>query len=131
MDKNIAALSRPEAKTVGVIFPNSSKQYTYVTNFDVQIDDIAVVRLDNGEYKVVQVVRVDKKVNILPFDAIRYKWLWAVVDGKPALLNQEKNREIERDERIEASQERREDKVEARRESEEEFDFERDCGARP
>ena len=50
---------------------------------------------------------------------------------RQAHLTPEALAEIERDERVEASQERREDKVEARRKREEEFDFERDCGARP
>lgn len=36
-----------------------------------------------------------------------------------------------RDAKIAANQERREDRYEAAQEDEEDFDFERDCGARP
>lgn len=39
--------------------------------------------------------------------------------------------EILRDEQIEAAQERRQNRIGAESESENEFDFERDCGARP
>lgn len=102
MDKNIAALLRADAKTVGVKFQAQDdgvtanrKTYTYVTDIQFEEGDRAVVMV--GEVlKVVEVVRVDADLEIEPNSDVQYKWIVCKVDRAGFDANLEKNREIER-----------------------------------
>lgn len=104
-EKNIAYLVREDVKTIGVHFyreknnqgqaglsPNygpedleaylndmSPKQYTYVTNLDFKVGDLAVVRAA-GEIKVAYVFRVDEGCDIEPNQAIKFSWVIDRVD---------------------------------------------------
>lgn len=101
MDKNIAAFIRDNAKTIGVRFFRdyreneanktisldlgsqslriSDKEYTYVTELDFNIGDMAIVVVAEVP-KVVIVTRVDEALEISHNDDTQYKWVVCKVD---------------------------------------------------
>ena len=118
MEKNLAAFLREDTKTVGVRFIKdnfeqntsafqmtlvgtenveayslSNKEYTYITDLDLQVEDLAVVFAQDTP-KVVVVTRVDEAINIAPKDNVEYKWVACKVDLSAYKANCEKNREI-------------------------------------
>lgn len=101
MDKNIAALIREDAKTVGVSFSSGGKVYTYVTNLDFALGDFVVVSVYRASeafentLQVVCIVEVHNELRIEPNSDIKYKWIMAKLDTSVALENEAKNAEIE------------------------------------
>ena len=120
MDKNVAALLRNDAKTVGVRFflqkdqeayANSQRSkslslgtmpeeelspetYTYVTNENFEPGDLAMVFVSQIP-KVVRVTEVHPACQIEPDSSMQYKWIAAKIDLGSYLLNMSKNAEIE------------------------------------
>lgn len=120
MDKNVAALLRNDAKTVGVRFflqkdqeayanfqrnkglglgtiPEdelSPKTYTYVTSENFEPGDLAMVFVSQIP-RVVRVTEVHATCLIEPNSSIQYKWIAAKIDLGSHLLNMSKNAEIE------------------------------------
>lgn len=115
-EKNIAAFLRPEAKTIGVRFIKdvivragtatgrfddsgiqeqyfSDKEYTYVTDLQFDIGDVALVFVF-GLPRAVLVTRVDDELNIEP-NGDRIKWIAARVDLSYHQENEAKNKAIE------------------------------------
>lgn len=101
MDKNIAAILRQDARTIGVRFTDErtgelgAKVYTYVTDIEFQIGDKAIVEA-REQLKVVEVCRVDTDLEIEPNSDTTYKWIVGKVNTDRYFANLEKNREIER-----------------------------------
>lgn len=110
-EKNIAAFIRDDAKTVGVKFFKSGNQnqhytdqdflsdlspttYTYVTNLDLELNDLVVV-LATGKPSVVQVVRIDDGVCIEPNNEIKYRWVICKVETDAFEKLSKENDEIE------------------------------------
>lgn len=119
-EKNIAYLVREDVKTIGVRFyfnknnkaqpafnlnysPEdidallnelSPKQYTYVTNLDFKVGDLAVVRAA-GEIKVAYVSRVDEGCEIEPNQTIKFSWVIDRVDTDEYEKQLEINKELE------------------------------------
>lgn len=115
MDKNIAAFIRDNAKTIGVRFFRdykeneanktinldlgsqslriSDKEYTYVTELDFNIEDMAVVVVAEIP-KVVIVTRVDEALEISPNDDTQYKWVVCKVDMEQYKQTMRDNLEI-------------------------------------
>ena len=118
MEKNLAAFLREDTKTVGVRFIKdtfsqdtqnyqmtlvgtenveayslSTKEYTYITDLDLQVDDHVVVFVHEAP-KVAIVTRVDEVVNIAPKDNIEYKWIACRVDYSQYKENCQKNKQI-------------------------------------
>ncbi len=120
MDKNVAALLRNDAKTVGVRFflqkdqeayansqrskglslgtiPEdelSPKTYTYVTNESFEPGDLAMVFVSQIP-RVVRVVEVHTSAQIEPNSSMQFKWIVAKIDLTNHLFNMSKNTEIE------------------------------------
>ncbi len=105
MDKNVAALLREDARTVHVLYFETRvgegfninptpKTYTYVTHFDLKVDDKVVV-MAGGQFKLALVKKVDDEVKIDPNDAIKYAWVIAKVDMDAHDANMARNRQIE------------------------------------
>lgn len=134
LDKNIAAIMRPDARTVQVVFPDRDeslspnvkrpaaieqalerayndagrvhlsmpkavtppplKVFTYVTNLDLQVDEMVVAVL-NGRFRVGCVAAVDKQVEISPSDNIQYLWIVAKVDFSDYEQNMALNKTLE------------------------------------
>ena len=106
MDKNIAALLRDDARTVGVNFSthlaaeNGSpaspySEYTYVSHLQLAVGDIVVVKA-KGRVALATVSRVDDSVDIEPNADMRYAWVIAKVDVSEHAANMARNAEIER-----------------------------------
>jgi hypothetical protein len=105
LDKNIAALMREDAFTVGVQFrPRyfegetgvkhpSLKIYTYVCDFPVALGDVAAVFAED-KLAFVNVVQIDSEVLIEPNSDIEYKWLICKVDFDHYTASQERNTAI-------------------------------------
>jgi hypothetical protein len=114
MEKNIAALMRPDAYTLRVSpsipvtgltkarapvsaprsLPHGNKEYTYVSDFpDIIPGDYVVVDMSD-ELRVVEVVAVDKEVLIEPGSDLAYKWVVARVDMARHLANTSRNDRI-------------------------------------
>lgn len=116
-EKNIAYLVREDTKTIGVRFykevdPNqikgfspvgnsdeifsdmSQKEYTYVTNLDFKIGDLAVVKAA-GSIKIAYVSRVDGCCQIEPNESIKYSWVIDKVDVDEYEKQTNINKELE------------------------------------
>jgi hypothetical protein len=94
MDKNIAAILREDAITIGVLFEGNEKQYTYVCTFPVKVGNRVVVDA-RGEFKVAYVARVDSDLQIRPDSSTQYKWVVDVIDLERYSRIEEENSEIE------------------------------------
>lgn len=67
--EDVPAARKPRPESVARI-------YTYKHRFlDLKKDELLVVQTPNGEYKVVQVVRVDDAPDLDPDSKIEYKWV--------------------------------------------------------
>lgn len=103
MDKNIAALLRTDARTVGCAFTDGGRIYTYVSDDPaIQVDDLVVVPAadidrngHHADFKVVRVARVDEDVQIEPNSDVRYKWIVGRVDMDRHQRSMKVNEEIE------------------------------------
>lgn len=101
MDKNIAAILRQDARTIGVQFDDGfgqkSKAYTYVTSVPVAVNDTVVVPSGSEDnFKLATVCRVDSDLEIEPNSSTRFKWIVGKVDFDAYANNMERNKEIER-----------------------------------
>jgi len=95
MDKNIAAILRNDTKTISVTFGGGTgKSYTYVTNFNFERGDFAVVEV-SGEFKVVKVEAVAPDLRLPPNSDIHFKWVVAKLDLSEYEKNCARNEEIE------------------------------------
>ena len=85
------------ACTCAVVFPGSSRKYTYKvpSGMELSIDDRCVVDSPGSGLVVVQVVEVHAESGIDAEAAFKYKWLVSKVDleGYRTLLEQEKTME--------------------------------------
>jgi hypothetical protein len=118
MDKNIATFLREDTKTVGVNFIQESfeknkdgysaksllgdgeyrlsqKEYTYVTDLDLEPGDLVVV-FAQGVPKVVLVASVHEELAIQPNEDIEYKWIVCKIDMEAYKKNLFMNGEITR-----------------------------------
>lgn len=96
MDKNLPALLREDAKTIGVKFNSTAKHYTYVTHLPVAVGDSVIVATGaTDELQIAAVVRIDDEVKIEPGSDIEYKWVIGIVDMAAALENQKRNEAIQ------------------------------------
>jgi putative ribosome biogenesis GTPase RsgA len=102
MDKNIAAILREDAKTISVQFASEtssthSRNYTYVTHFDVVVGDCVVVPSgQDNVWKICLVSEVHGELNIEPNSDIKYKWVVDVINVQAAQDNHQRNRDIEK-----------------------------------
>lgn len=122
MDKNIANLLRPDARTVHVVFPYDNKGlgdgsgipkkaaspnsrdefvdrrplYTYVTNLPLKPEDYVVVPA-RGQFAIAQVKEVDADCQIEPNSDIVYAWVVGAADIPAWDANNERNKQIERE----------------------------------
>ena len=101
MDKNIAAILRQDARTIGVQFTDNlgsiSKAYTYVSSVPVEVGDTVVVPSGSEDnFKLATVCRVDDDLEIEPNSSTRFKWIVGKVDFNAYSKNMERNKEIER-----------------------------------
>tara|TARA_R110000868_G_scaffold63970_1_gene192585 strand:- start:482 stop:889 length:408 start_codon:yes stop_codon:yes gene_type:complete len=96
MERNIAALMREDCRTVQVVFglqEANEKEYTYLTQFQVNVGDLVVVK--SGAYKIARVTAVHEGVQIEPNDPLKYVWLVGRVDLAAYEANEARNKEIE------------------------------------
>lgn len=117
MDKNLTAFIREDTKTIGVRFfqepwnkrgddvnmtligvedvniPLSNKEYTYITDLNLQVEDLVIVYACNIP-KIAFVSRVDEGLGINPKDNIEYRWVIGKVDFSHYLANAKRNQEI-------------------------------------
>lgn len=108
---NIAAFIREDAKTVGVRFHKdqydrakdprgyneldlSNTEYTYITNLDFKVGDLAVVYV-MGNPKVVMITSLHDGIMIQPNADKKYNWIVAKVDTTGYEKNEAINDEIE------------------------------------
>ena len=79
----LASLMIGGLKSVQVKFKNYDKKYyTYKTLLDFEVGDFAIV--DVGyEFKVVEIIRVDKIPNLNVDSNIEYKWIVQKLDTEP------------------------------------------------
>ncbi len=80
---NLLLSDNPNFKFVTVTFPDNPKSYTYKTFFDVEPEDIAVVKTPNGEFKCVTVVTVTPAAECDLNVQFHVKWLVQVIDREP------------------------------------------------
>lgn len=109
MDKNIYAIVANDTKTVKVRFQelnrdtgemgfNSKKEYTYVTCFDLAVNDIVIVMVGYGPSSVMKpalVTTVDNGVDITPNDETEYKFVMAKVDFETYDFVMQQKKEVE------------------------------------
>jgi hypothetical protein len=69
-------------KFVVVTFPNSDKQYTYKTTFDVEVDDRVIVDSPFNGLVVVTVIDVKSIFEVDHDVSFRFKWIVQKVDTK-------------------------------------------------
>lgn len=69
-------------KTVGVIFEDYGKVYTYKTRLNLVEGQKVIVHVSgcNPEFKVVEVAEVHKVPRIKPSDTKNYKWILQIVE---------------------------------------------------
>lgn len=77
---NLLLSENPDFKFVTVTFPGSAKEYTYKTFFDVEPEDVAVVKTVDGDFKCVTITSVTPAAECdLNFN-FPIKWLVQIVD---------------------------------------------------
>lgn len=94
-EKNAVALVRNDTKTVEVEHDSSEKTYTYVTTFDLQPDDMIVVKNIRG-LTLGKVKAVHERLEIQPNASITYAYVVAKVDMGPYNRLLEENAQIEK-----------------------------------
>jgi len=94
-EKNAVALVRNDTKTVEVEHDSSEKTYTYVTTFDLEPDDMIVVKNIRG-LALGKVVGVHERLEIQPNANITYAYVVAKVDMGPYNRLLEENAQIEK-----------------------------------
>ena len=100
MDKNLAALLRPDAKTLTVRFTvdsehgtRKSKPYTYVSHLPLAEGDSVVVDA-NGRAIIATVESVDDEAKIEPGSDTEFKWVIAKIDVAAHEANEARNAAI-------------------------------------
>ena len=93
MDKNIAAIVRKDTKTVVVSF-GGPKNYVYVTNLELQVGDVVVVKSTSG-FSTATVTEVHDDLQIEPDSDTKYIWVVAKVDFTTYDATQLENATIE------------------------------------
>ena len=100
MDKNLAALLRPDAKTLTVRFlvdsdngTRKSKPYTYVSHLPLAKGDNVVVDA-NGRAVIATVESVDDEAKIEPGSDTEFKWVIAKIDLAAHEANEARNAAI-------------------------------------
>lgn len=100
MDKNLAALLRPDAKTLTVRYlvdgeagTRKSKPYTYVSHLPLVKGDSVVVDTV-GRAVIATVESVDDEAKIEPGSDIEYKWVIAKIDIAAHEANETRNAAI-------------------------------------
>jgi hypothetical protein len=100
MDKNIAAILREDARTIGVTFGDEfagSKSYTYITDIALEVGDTVIVPSGSDDrFKMATVDRVDDDLEIQPNANMKYRWIAGKVDFAAYQRNMERNAEIEK-----------------------------------
>jgi hypothetical protein len=94
-EKNAVALVRNDTKTVEVEHDGSEKTYTYVTTFDLQPDDMIVVKNIRG-LALGKVKAVHERLEIQPNASITYAYVVAKIDMGPYNRLLEENAQIEK-----------------------------------
>lgn len=77
--ENLIPLLQTGLKTIGVVFPNTSKHYTYKTLDTFKVGDKAIVEV-SGELRIVDVVAIHKVPRIDTKSTYPYKWVVQRVD---------------------------------------------------
>jgi hypothetical protein len=77
--------------SVSVVFPNSSKEYTYKSSFKCEVGDEVIICAPDDSMKIVEVVGVKPYAELPNADIITYKWLVQKVDrsGYDAIIKNE------------------------------------------
>lgn len=84
----------PKFKFVSIVFApyTGSKEYTYKTLLDIEVDDFVVVQTPSKEYQCVQVRTVEDPLEVELISGVHYKWVVQKVD----MAHYEECREMEK-----------------------------------